>query len=243
MKRAAILPQPQLDDLAPSPRGGGRKPSQARGRARVEALLDVVELMMAESDIEQIGYYDIVSRAKMSPASVYHFLPTKRSIFEALASRYFKDFIDKTGRPVELDAPEKWQSLVETSIEQGVSYYNAHPPAMRLILGAHPFLEIRLADNAANIKISSDFYRKMEDYYVLPHIPNVEIRYLTALSIGDAVCRASYNLNNYITAEFAAEAKRAVVAYYRTFLPEHLERRRSRSVVAASRVDCVGESG
>src|SRR5579859_6857501 len=69
-----------------------RKPVQARGRARYEAILDVLESLLAESDWDQIGYYQIVERAGMPAASVYHFFPSRNALAGALADRYFEHF-------------------------------------------------------------------------------------------------------------------------------------------------------
>ncbi len=193
---------------------------------RVQSLLDVVEAMMLESDIEDIGYYDIVKRAGMSPASVYHFFPSKPAIFEALAGRYFDDFIKKNESRDSGRAWDTWQDYIADGIKDSVAYYNAHPGAMRLILGAQPFLEIRRADDAANIAISSANYRTMSEMYELPKLKDGERKFLLAVTIGDAVCRLSYTTHAHITAEFAEETQRAVIAYYRTFLPDYLERRR-----------------
>jgi hypothetical protein len=43
------------------------------------------------------------------------------------------------------------------------------------------------------------------------------------VAIGDAVWRASFDENGWITPAYAEEASRAVIAYCRTFLPEVLE--------------------
>src|SRR5580658_9370071 len=69
-----------------------RRPLQERGRARYEAILDVLESLLAETDWDQIGYYQIVERAGMPAASIYHFFPSKSALVMALAERYFEHF-------------------------------------------------------------------------------------------------------------------------------------------------------
>ena len=201
-----------------------RKPLQERGRARYEAMLDAAEALLAQQEIEDIGYYEIVKRARMPAASAYHFFPTKSAIFMALAERHFAHFIGEASRGP-LRPHENWQGAVAEAHATAVTYYNSHPGAMKLILGAQPFLEVQIADFGANRTISALMLESFTAAYELPLIRDLERKFLVAVAISDGVWRASYSAFGKITKEYAEDALRAVLAYLRSFLPEQMELR------------------
>ena len=63
----------------------GRRPSQKRGQARVDALLEAADQLLLERDASEIGLYDVAHLAGVPPTSAYHFFPTKESVLLALA--------------------------------------------------------------------------------------------------------------------------------------------------------------
>jgi AcrR family transcriptional regulator len=208
---------------AVSRRAAPRRPSQARGRARVEALLDAAEALTAEKEIDDIGYYDIVARAEMPAASVYHFFRTKAAIFMALAQRYFDQLHTNATQRHHGLAPARWQDLLVSHHAAAVDYYNKHPAAMKLILGAQPFLDIHAADVETTKKISTIYCSEFELRFDMPNVRDIERKFLIALGISDSIWRTSFSESGYITPAYAEEATTAVIAYFRTFLPENLE--------------------
>jgi AcrR family transcriptional regulator len=212
-------------ELHPARRAEPRRPRQERGRVRVEALLDALESLIAERDFDEIGYYDIVQRAGMSAASVYHFFPSKDAVFMALAERYFNHFQASAERRTRSVAPKNWQDLLAARHQAAVEYYNSHKAAMKLIFGNQPFLEIRSADLDSNRAISNHRLEEFRRVYDLPNVKDVAQKFLTAVTISDAIWRVSFIEHGHITPWYAEEAIRATVAYFRTFLPEHLEPR------------------
>jgi len=202
-----------------------RRPLQERGRARFEALLDTVEAMLAENDPDQIGYYEIAERAGMPAATIYHFFPTKSAAFLALAERYLDHFRKAALQPINPGEIDSWQDFVRTGHQRAIEYYNAHPSAMKLILGAQPFLEIRSADSTANEDISRQLLEALRRAFHFPFIRDPEQKFLISLSISDAIWRVSFTQHGRITTDYAREATIASLAYMRTFLPERLEPR------------------
>ena len=209
-----------------------RKPLQERGRARYEAILDALESLLAETDWDQIGYYQIVERAVMPAASVYHFFPTKSALFMALAERYFDYFTEQSQVFLQNCNFPKWQDLVAAQHKGAVEFYNTHRAAMKLILGAQPLLEIRRSDASTNRVISDQTIGAFRRMYEFPYIQDPDRKFLLILAIGDAIWRTSFEEHGYITPTYADEATRAVIAYCRTFLPEELEPKQEKRVDA-----------
>ncbi|HLZ82234.1 MAG TPA: TetR/AcrR family transcriptional regulator [Caulobacteraceae bacterium] len=200
-----------------------RKPLQERGRARYEAILDVLEGLLAESDWDQIGYYQIVERAGMPAASIYHFFPSRNALAGALADRYFEHFRQEAQSFTATCNYPRWQDFVAAGHRVTVEYYNSHPAAMKLILGSQPFMEIHRSDSTTNRIITNETVESFRRMYELPYIQDPHRKFLIVLAIGDAVWRTSLDEHGYITPVYEEEATRAVIAYFRTFLPEDLE--------------------
>jgi AcrR family transcriptional regulator len=200
-----------------------RKPLQERGRARYEAILDVLESLLAETDWDQIGYYQIVERAGMPAASVYHFFPSRNALVMALADRYFEHFRHEAQRfTAHCDFP-RWQDFVAAGHRMSVEFYNSHPAAMKLILGFQPFMEIHQSDSSVNRVVTDQMVGAFRRMYELPYIQDPHRKFLIVLAIGDAVWRTSLDEHGHITPVYEEEATRAVIAYFRTFLPEDLQ--------------------
>jgi AcrR family transcriptional regulator len=210
-----------------------RKPLQERGRARYEAILDVLESLLGDTDWDQIGYYQIVERAGMPAASIYHFFPTKGALFMALADRYFEHFRESSLSSVENGAFPRWQDFLVARQKAAVEYYNGHRAAMKLILGSPPFLEIHRSDSNTNHVVSDQVLQAFRRMYELPYIQDPHRKFLIVVAIGDAVWRTSFDEHGLITPEYEEEATRATIAFCRTFLPEVLEPKRAADAIAA----------
>lgn len=208
----------------PVSRTAPRTPRQERGRARYEAMLDAAEALLATAEVEEIGYYEIVKRARMKAASAYHFFPTKSAIFIALAQRYLAHFV-QWSQESPSRSHVRWQDLIANAHQDAVAYYNGHRAAMKLILGAQPFLEVLRDDSTANKTISLQLLERLRTAYELPNIKDAERKFLIAVAISDGIWRASFSAFGRIVPDYAEEAVRATLAYLRTFLPEHLELR------------------
>jgi AcrR family transcriptional regulator len=200
-----------------------RKPLQERGRVRYEAILDVLESLLADTDWNQIGYYQIVERTGMPAASIYHFFPTKSALFMALADRYLEHFRDVFQAFSETCHFRRWQDFVASKQKLAVEYYNSHQAAMKLILGTQPFMEIRQSDSSTDRVIADQLLNSFRRMYELPYIQDPHRKFTISIAIGDAVWRTSFEEHGFITPAYEEEATRAVVAYCRTFLPEELE--------------------
>ena len=90
--------------LATSPRSGLRKlPTQARSRARVEAILKAAGALLGEVGYDGVTTNLIAERAGVPVGSIYQFFETKDDIIAALVER-FQARIHKLASE-ELDAP------------------------------------------------------------------------------------------------------------------------------------------
>ena len=202
-----------------------RKPVRQRGKAKFNVLLDATEALLYEHGTDEIGLYQIAERAGTSPASVYHFFPHKNAAFLALAARYHDAFCEILAQPIDPNELKGWQDLKAIVMGRSVEYFNSHPPAQKLYLGSGCNWEIRQKDLAWNEATAQELVQMYDSHFVMPPIKDLARRFAISISITDSVWALSYGLHGRITDEYAQEALRAGIAYYRTFLPEYIDRR------------------
>lgn len=66
-----------------------KKPSQKRGHARLNDILDSAEKLFAEIGYEKVTAQRIAKDAKISPGVLYHYFSGKHSIFASVLQRIF----------------------------------------------------------------------------------------------------------------------------------------------------------
>ncbi|ABI78300.1 transcriptional regulator, TetR family [Hyphomonas neptunium ATCC 15444] len=218
-----------------------RKPSRERGVLRFAALVDAVEVLLADHSPDEIGLYQIAEQANVPPGSVYHFFPTKEAAFLALANRYLSAFEALAGMPIDPSALESWQSLMAWDQKQAMQFYNKHPAALKLLLGGFGGLETRQADTRYNVQAGKEMYRRLDTVFHMPFVRDPETKFHITIEILDAVWGISYLKHARITEEFYLEAVDACTAYCRLFLPERIELRdeHRRSLAAGKPVRIV----
>jgi AcrR family transcriptional regulator len=65
-------------------------PQRARGRARVEALLEAASLVFSERGYDQATMTEIATRSNTAIGSLYRFFPTKEALGEMLLRRFLE---------------------------------------------------------------------------------------------------------------------------------------------------------
>jgi AcrR family transcriptional regulator len=219
-----MAPKPTLR-AAEEPRNRPRAPSRGRGFVRYGALLDATDALLAEIEPDAIGLYQIAERAGVPPASVYHFFPTKAAAFQALAERYLIGFATLPHKPIRADRLRSWQDMMTIEHEWAVEYYNSNPTAMLLFLGGFASPEVNQVDIRFETALASAMFGLYDRVFHMPYMSAPERRFQICWAIADAVWSISYRLGKSITADYAAEALEACLAYCRLFLPAQVELR------------------
>lgn len=214
-----------------------RKPLQKRSRERFEILLNSTDALLSTKEVAEIGLYDIAQHAGVPAASVYHLFPSREAAFAALAQRYLEQLQDLNRQPLPLKANDGWQDQFSLHMCRSVKFYNDHPAFMSLVLGGALSAEVRAHDFNFNSRFAETAYDGMNRTFVMPYLPDATTRFYVLIAIFDGMCTASYGRFGTITDQYRDEMIRAIIAYFRTFLPEILERREDADempVVAAS---------
>lgn len=187
-----------------------RKPAQARGRERFEAILTEADALLASRGTEAFSIPELASRLGCTRTSIYHFFPTPYAILNELTQRYLQRLeaevaelaIGTTGQP--------WRDVIEQVAARVSAFYNRNPVAGMLVLGAvassesHQALQLSVAHLGYHVDALM-----RETGVVLPGSePNA-----TALTVelGTACLRLSYYLHGQVTPSYEHECAQAMI--------------------------------
>jgi len=188
---------------------------QARGRARIESILDAAEQVVAEVGYDELSTNEVARRAGISPGSLYQFFGNKADLLAALLDRYTRQFdtmwserIAPVGASLPLD------EAVDRVIEAVVAFKAERPAFWALFHGSATTTP--LAD--ASRRLEDQLAARLEDVYAerAPHLTPERRRLVAQVSV--ATVRAILPLaldgqRRRSDAAVLAEAKHAVVAY------------------------------
>lgn len=198
---------------------------QARGRARMEKILDAADLVIRRQAGTDVSLQQVAEEARLPPASLYHYFSTSQSLLMGLTRRYLAGFEALALRPIPHARLTHWSDLSAIHAEMSLRFYHEHPVAMRLFLGPGTGWEIRAADLSANRRIGGIYYRKLIQHFVVAESAALEQAMAVSVTISDAVWALSFARGGQVEPDMAAEALRAKLAYLRLYVGEFAEKR------------------
>lgn len=198
------------------------RPLRRRGIARLNALLDATERLLATQNEATVSLAGIAAEAGVPLPSVYHFFPNRDLAFEALALRFNEEIYNLSIRPLDDPAPQSWQELVERKHIRAAAFQNSRPAALKLFLGAGVTTMVRRIDFAGNARLALSRLRLFEAYFELPFLPDFARRIEIATAANDGIWSLSFGRHGTITEPMRAAATSAAIAYLRGYLPEYL---------------------
>ncbi len=104
-----------------------RKPTQARAKATVEAMLEAVVRLLKRGGTSAITTNRIAQTAGVSIGSVYQYFPNKRAIFIALHERHLRDVDRVIERRISESTSESLDHLVGSLIDGMIDIHAADP--------------------------------------------------------------------------------------------------------------------
>ena len=107
-----------------------RRPAQERSRKRYDAILNAAKELIAEKGSAQLKIQDIATLAKVTPASIYQYFPSKNAITLALAQHTFDHAFDSlTDNLPKAETLEQACLMLQALIENHYQIY-LNDPAM-----------------------------------------------------------------------------------------------------------------
>jgi AcrR family transcriptional regulator len=150
------IPSTTAADAEPGPASaapaGTRVPRQARGRRRIDEILDAAAALIGEVGTEAVTVQALAARAGASKGSMYHFFPDRESVFLALAERHIGALRASLAAAREARAQAVAAGGVDDAVEAFLrpvhDYVDEHPD-LRRILAEPASLERLAAQRAA----------------------------------------------------------------------------------------------
>lgn len=195
---------------------------QIRGLQRREKLLDAAIALLGEKPIHDISLSDIAERAGIPVGSAYHFYPNVNSVFAGLAQRFAEELNGELSKPYTGSDAASWQAIVAAAVDRAVTLYNNRPDYRQLIIGGKAPAEIKLSDRVNDEAVGQIIVDAIGQHFEPPEFPRRAEIFYYSVEIADLIFMLSQIRDGIITPEMKVEAQRAMVAYLRSYLPEHL---------------------
>lgn len=199
-----------------------RKFTQARGRARRQALLQAARVLLFERDLEQITLPAVAEQAGIPASSTYHFYADMKDLYKDLAREIAAEMTDVPLAPL---APRRWEDLIRPYTKIAVDFYNRDTAARQLMLGPKTPPDIKRAGCAREAGFGDSLMAFIGQYFTLPDLPNPSAIFFRAIQVADALFMISVEDHGHITEEYQEDASDAMIAYLGLYLPRLLPRR------------------
>lgn len=116
-----------------------RASQQARGQARIEAILQAAAAMAAEGGVAAVTMHLVAKRAQTSVGSMYHFFPDRESLLQILVDRHMAAVRQINEQLIAVPA-EVWQSMstaatIEHLVGPFIEHINRHPDFLAVMHG------------------------------------------------------------------------------------------------------------
>ena len=180
---------------------------------------------------DEISVYTIAEDAEISPPSIYQFFADSSQVFIALSERIHMRIVEWYDKGA-AGPFETWQELISLRFSEARKFYDGHAAARRLLLGSGLSATIRARDLQVDRQLAVRVIEELDAHFVMPELPELVERLTELLVISDAIWTLSVHRHDCITDAYEEQARRAREAYMRTFLPEYLPLRQSKSEVA-----------
>jgi AcrR family transcriptional regulator len=198
-----------------------RKATQARGRARRAELLEAGRTLLASHTLDQIGMIAIAEAAGIPASSAYHFFPEVGDLWKELVRTIALAKVEDEPQAPEAD---EWETLVEGALDYYQHVFNADRAARQLMLGPRTPPDIKHAGCKEDFRFGAALWMAIRSQFVLPELADSRELFFKALLVADVFFSLSVADHDRVTDSALREAKLAVIAYLRAYLPKRLAR-------------------
>jgi AcrR family transcriptional regulator len=125
------------DPHAPERASSARSPLQARGRARIESVLDATADLIVEKGLAGVTMHGVARSAQTPIGSMYHFFPDRESLLSALWDRH-KAAMGEIDDALDKIDTETWRTLsseavIDRIMTPYITYLEQHPDCLILM--------------------------------------------------------------------------------------------------------------
>jgi AcrR family transcriptional regulator len=196
-----------------------RRPRQARGHRRVQAILNAAAAVVAERGVAGVTVHGIARRARTAIGSMYHFFPDRESLMRALADRHAFALQGITDR-LRADAGIAWARLSPAAaigrlFDPFLAHLERHPDFLLVMRSVDPDGR----QNRRHPELGAIFIELVKSVLAL-RMPAARpreraLRATTLFAITDGVLTAAAGAAAPERALLLHELKQALIAYLR----------------------------
>lgn len=200
-----------------------RTGTQARGRARRQALLLAVRSMLETRALNEIELSDVAAVAEIPKSSAYHFFGDIHHLYAELATVEDEELNAVLAQP--LPQLQSWEEIVSALVDRAARYFRSNPSAQQLMFGQATPPDIKRSSRKADVAHGAVFEDQIERQYVLPELPGRDRIFFRAVEAIDLMFGLSLIEEGSLTDEMIGEAKAIACAYLGVRIPRILPAR------------------
>ncbi|MEO1229194.1 MAG: TetR/AcrR family transcriptional regulator [Myxococcota bacterium] len=124
-----------------------RQPAQARGRERLEAIVEVAEALMLEKGLTGLKVREIARRSGANIATIYQFFPGRGSITRYIVEKYYRKLGEELEPAFRAADPTDVHASLARLQDAAFHFYADHPVTRELWPGIQGDQSLRARDH------------------------------------------------------------------------------------------------
>ena len=197
--------------------------TNVKGEARRKRLLESARHLLRDHRLSELSLGDVAKFAKVPKGSAYFFYDDINALYASLLALIDDEMQDMLRKPLRT-AISRWQDVVGELIDRGTVYFAQDAASRQLVIGVDTPPALKMSDRANDIVLGQIFESHVASRYALPEVADRSTLFFRAVEIADLMFILSMAEHNRITPAYAAEAKRAAIAYLESYFPKKLRR-------------------
>jgi len=122
-----------------------RLPQQRRSRAKVDAVLDAADALLAEHPLTSVTTTAVAHRAGMAVGTLYQYFESMTAVVDALVERHTEAFAAHLQSALRDHPIVRKRDAANAALDALINYYRAEP-AFRSLWHAEPMADERFSD-------------------------------------------------------------------------------------------------
>ncbi|MBB3861280.1 AcrR family transcriptional regulator [Novosphingobium hassiacum] len=209
--------------------GTTKRYTQARGRARREALVAAARTLLQECSVDEITLTMVAERASIPASSAYHFFPDIRVLYKELACQLADEMTE-----IELPAMQydRWQDCLAAFVGTSAMYLNGDAAARQLLLGPQTAPDIKRAACHDDMRFGAILFSLLDSQFHLPKLRTPVLTCFYAIQIADTFFSLSVQDHQKISEDMLGEALVGATSYLANYFPPILQPKAKLTAVA-----------
>ncbi len=200
--------------------------TQRRGDARRERLLRAAHALLQTQDFRRLTFVSICKRAGIPHGSARHFYPDLDALLQGLLMDLGRRHDDLLAAPLRGRATQSWRALVHRLIERSAQFHRRNPVFAKLTIGGYMPPELKRLDRDADYDRARFLLRRLDEFFVLPRLPDNERMAYYAAEVVDTAFMLSMRESNKVTPWWVRRARDAATSVLAQHFGELEPRRR-----------------